>query len=265
VNDELEQARQAVAAGNPDEALVLLWKAVEPARLAGDKERLAQIALLAHTIPGREAEDLVKATGVDPASFAAPVAEAAPQAPQAPRRSGFARVLWAAVIVVLVAMIGLAYTRGGSELVDRPAGGGEPVSIDADGLYLVPLARYPQAELDDVGISVIRSAGAVDIRTPLGLGPTAYDAERGQFVAEEILGRLTEAYSIAEGREVLVVGVTSLDMYSHAESAAASVSVARSSDGRYVVVSTHDFGAVRELRDARLRELLLAEIGRADL
>lgn len=72
--DELERARSALATGNGDEALVLLWKAVEPARLAGDERTLAQIAALAQTIPGREADDLVKATGIttDPTSAPAP-------------------------------------------------------------------------------------------------------------------------------------------------------------------------------------------------
>jgi hypothetical protein len=61
--DELERAREALQAGDLDEALVLLWKNLEPARLARDEETLAQIAALAQQIPGREADDLLKATG----------------------------------------------------------------------------------------------------------------------------------------------------------------------------------------------------------
>jgi hypothetical protein len=259
--DELEQARHAAASGNHDEALVLLWKAVEPARIAEDEDTLGEIAAIAATIPGRESEDLVRATGFEP-----PTAGPEQQAPPAPSRSGFARALWAVVLVVLVGMIGLAYTRGDADILRSPkVGVGGSATIGADGLYLVPLGRYPEDELREVGLSVIRRAGAVDIRAPLGLGPSTYDADRAQFAAEEMLGKLMQAYSIGDGQTVLIVGVTTLDMYSRAEATAASTPVARSADGRYVVISTHDFGDVRELRNARLRRALLAEIKRSGL
>jgi predicted Zn-dependent protease len=162
-------------------------------------------------------------------------------------------------------MIGLAYSRGGSELAkSRPFAPRAQVTIDADGLYLVPLARYPQAELTEVGISVIRKAGAVDIRSSVGLGATTYDSQRNQFVAEELLRRLTESYRIGEGRTVLIVGVTSFDMYERGQAAKPSVSVARTADGRYAVVSTHlvDEAAARK---AALRAILLDEVRRVGL
>jgi hypothetical protein len=264
VADELERARSALATGNVDEALVLLWKAVEPARLAGDQRTLAQIAALAQQIPGHEADDLLKATGTPPDPTLAPIPTPEHSAP--PRRSAFARALWAVIPVVLIAMIGLAYTRGDSGLKPPSLFGSRAqVTIDADGLYLVPLARYPQAELTEVGISVIREAGAVDIRSPVGLGPTTYDAQRNQFVAEELLRRLIEGYRIGEGRKVLLIGITSLEMYERGNSAEGQTTVTRADDGGYVVISTSAFGDDVEDRKARLREVLLAEIERAGL
>lgn len=66
--DELRQARRAVAKGRTDEALVHLWNALEPARLAGDASALENVARLAAEIgrrggPGeqREAERLLNA------------------------------------------------------------------------------------------------------------------------------------------------------------------------------------------------------------
>lgn len=116
-----------------------------------------------------------------------------------------------------------------------------------------------------MGISVIREAGAVDIRSSVGLGPTTYDAQRNQFVAEELLRRLTESYRIAAGRNVLIVGVTSLDMYERGNSAEGQATVAGAAGGGYAVVSTSAFGDNPENRKARLRAVLLAEIERAGL
>ena len=47
---ELSAARRAVTRGRADEALVHLWNAVEPARLAGNSAELLRIARLAERI-----------------------------------------------------------------------------------------------------------------------------------------------------------------------------------------------------------------------
>jgi hypothetical protein len=46
----VDQARKAVRRGASDEALVFLWNALEPARLAGDGAELERIGRLAHVI-----------------------------------------------------------------------------------------------------------------------------------------------------------------------------------------------------------------------
>jgi hypothetical protein len=63
----LKEARRAVARGANDEALVLLWNAVEPARLRGDRRALATIGGLAQVVQRsgddgqrREAERLLE-------------------------------------------------------------------------------------------------------------------------------------------------------------------------------------------------------------
>lgn len=65
---ELSEARKAVARGRADEALVHLWNAVEPARLAGDADELGMVGRLAQRIhevgdegERRDAERLLEA------------------------------------------------------------------------------------------------------------------------------------------------------------------------------------------------------------
>lgn len=48
--DALDRAARAARRGSPDEALVLLWNALEPARLSGDRRALATIDGLAGAI-----------------------------------------------------------------------------------------------------------------------------------------------------------------------------------------------------------------------
>jgi hypothetical protein len=67
VADAVRSAQRAVGRGANQEALVHLWNAVEPARLAGDGRRLGTIAALAQMIrargdegEAREAERLIE-------------------------------------------------------------------------------------------------------------------------------------------------------------------------------------------------------------
>lgn len=50
---ELKEARKALARGRADESLVHLWNVIEPARLAGDRRALGEIAQLATEIQQR--------------------------------------------------------------------------------------------------------------------------------------------------------------------------------------------------------------------
>lgn len=80
--DDVKEAERAVARGRPDEALVYLWNAVEPARVAGDSRSLQRIARVAQRIvqagetgEQREAQrllELLRPAGAAAAAVAAP-------------------------------------------------------------------------------------------------------------------------------------------------------------------------------------------------
>jgi hypothetical protein len=139
---DLIQARRAFARGRSDEALVIVWNLVEPARLEGDEGTLRAIAALAGAIAQkdeghrREAERLLEALGravpahpkpepaeveyedaAEPEPSVAPVAEerqleiersepagAAPgDAERSPRRPGASR--WVIPLVTLAVIL----------------------------------------------------------------------------------------------------------------------------------------------------------------
>jgi hypothetical protein len=265
MGDEVAQARRALSAGNVDEALVLLWKALEPARLENDKARLREIAEVAATVPNGEGADLIAATGSEPTparDWAKP-----PVAPAPARGRSFTPLLWVVVGLILLVLVGAQVYRNVPHFkfpdvrVNRADASPSPLTLRADGLYLVPLANFPQVELADVAPRVVKATGRVETRPALPLGPTTYDAASGEFVAEEILRRMSEAYEIAEGADALLIGITSLAM--HDDSGPATVS--RSEDARFVVISTNELGDDARARRERLRRLLLSEIERAGL
>jgi hypothetical protein len=262
--DEVAQARKAVAAGDVDEALVLLWKALEPARLEKNQARLREIAEVAATIPSGEGADLIAATGTEPL----PAREWSGPAVQAPARArAFTPFLWVVVGLLLLVIVGAQLYRTVPHFtfpdVRVPQADATPsrFTLRTDGLYLVPLANFPQVELAEVAPSVVKATGRVETRPPLPLGPTTYDSATSEFVAEEILRRMAEVYEIGEGADALVVGVTSLAMRDDAGSA----TVGRSEDGGFVVISTRELGDDVRVRREHLRRLLLGELDRAGL
>lgn len=262
--DEVAQARKAVAAGDVDEALVLLWKALEPARLAHDQARLREIADVAAAIPDGEGVDLIAATGAAPPS----AHEWVRPPKQAPAKAhSFTPLLWVVVGLLVLAVVGAQVYRSVPHLtfpdirVRQASPAPAQTALRENGLYLVPLANFPQVELADVAPGVVTATGRVETTPPLALGPTTFDAATGQFVAEEILRRMVEAYEVEGGTDALLVGVTSLPMRDDAGPA----TVARSEDGQFVVISTSALGSDSRQRSDPLRRLLLGEIRRAGL
>lgn len=141
VADELRSAQRALGRGATQEALVHLWNALEPARLAGDGRRLRTIAGLAQRIraqgdegEGREAERLIEelrsvvgeegalvpATGrldADVYASGKPVEEPAGdlQPEEAESRGRAARLgnlIWIAIVVAVI-LFNLLGERGG--------------------------------------------------------------------------------------------------------------------------------------------------------
>ena len=133
--DALDRAARAARRGSADEALVLLWNELEPARLSGDRRALATIDGLARFIARdedhrHEAERLVAAVasavaagGADRAATAAvdadvavagdalepaEVEEAAEPEPQAGRGLAIGNFVWLLILlgVVILNVIG---------------------------------------------------------------------------------------------------------------------------------------------------------------
>ena len=129
MGNDVDQARKAVRRGAPDEALVFLWNAVEPARLAGDGAALETIGGLAQAIvrggdesQKREARRLLEMLDVAVAEEAgapatarldadvSPVGEKLEEdvvqdgAAQRGGRTPFGTILWFLVILAFVAM-----------------------------------------------------------------------------------------------------------------------------------------------------------------
>ena len=137
MSDGLKQARKALGRGDADEALVLLWNALEPVRIAGDRgalrtiEQLAtQIARAGDEAQQREAKRLLEALGVSvpqdepvrpaTAQVEAEVErggeeveteEAAPEA-EAPGGLRLRTILWLLVLIALVLFNLLREGRG---------------------------------------------------------------------------------------------------------------------------------------------------------
>jgi len=257
---EVDRARSALEAGRKDEALVHLWNAIEPARLAEDEQALREIAILAQALPERDAADLVAATGLDPAD--APVSQPAPRSKKPARsRVGLVWLVLVALVAIANAIANVATDNAGST---RPAERPPGAEVANGGLHLVPLAGYPAGELSGLVATVTPYAGLVYVRNSIPLPPATYDPARKQFVAEMLLSRLRQSFAIA-GPHTLVIGVTSFDMYERRQMTELRSSVARSDDGVFVVISTYEFGELYELREAALGRAIVKEIRRAPI
>jgi hypothetical protein len=136
VADELRSASQAVGRGSNQEALVHLWNAMEPARLAGDARRLRSIAGLAQRIrsqgdegEAREAERLLEqlrstvgddggiapATGrLDAEVYASgePAEDLQPEEEQTGRGIRIGNLVWIALVIAII-LFNLLGERGG--------------------------------------------------------------------------------------------------------------------------------------------------------
>ncbi len=135
MSDGLKQARKALGRGDADEALVLLWNALEPVRIAGDRgalrtiEQLAtQIARAGDEAQQREAKRLLEALGAavpqdEPVRPATAQVEAEVErrgedvepeeaAPKAPGGLRLGPILWLLVLIALVLFNLLSNARG---------------------------------------------------------------------------------------------------------------------------------------------------------
>ncbi len=136
VRDDVKQARKALARGHPDEAVALLWNAIEPARLAGDRRALATIEQLALSLSRegdeshrREAEKLLAAlrgaseaadrpeTGRDEVGILTAAHDGEPVGEekvgtQAGRAVGLSTIIWLLIVIAIVILNILDQGRG---------------------------------------------------------------------------------------------------------------------------------------------------------
>jgi hypothetical protein len=258
VNPIIEQARGALDAGRADEAILLLWQALEPARLAGDDDALREIASLARATGRREGEDLaIRATGQ--LSSPQPPAPPAPRDEPQPSRAPAFRT-WRLVFPLLVtAALAASFVNALSRPAQVPGTDRRPVpaTVGGDAAYLVPLAGYPRAELERLVLTIHRRTGQrPSMLAPVTVRPELLDPHRGQLVAEDLLGRLAGAYDVRGN--ALVLGVTHADMYERKHPEREFAVAVRSPDGRYAVLSTARLGRGPERRKRTLRRILHA-------
>ncbi|MGH3013649.1 MAG: hypothetical protein ACRDNR_09410 [Gaiellaceae bacterium] len=258
---DIIRARKALDAGRTDEALVLLWNAVEPARLAGDADALREIAELARSVPGREGESLVAATGVE-ASASAPGSEASPPAEQRGRVPVLRALRVLLPLLVLLLWV-VANVLGEHSTPDEGSKSEEVLAKATVGgdVFLVPLGRTSLVELEELVPDIVDRLGAqANVLPAVELRPQVLDAARGQLVGEELLLRLTETYGIVDDRAV-IIGVVDADMYERARPEEEFSVVVRSDDERYAVVSTARVARGPEgTRSARIWNVIAREV-----
>jgi predicted Zn-dependent protease len=269
VEAQLKRAEEALEAGRDDEALVLLWNALEPARLADDRDAYETIRRLARRIRHRDVEQLL----AEVERLAGPPTDDLERRPQPSLARRVAPFL-PFVVVLAVALVSLASgLASGREKPDH--GDVEPgprqvagLPVTAPGVYLVALGRFESGDLDELA-----AYHAGKLRIPVGTLPRVpldartLDEEREQLIAEELLELLWQHYPVAPGRRVVVIGMTDFDMYSRERPESPSFFSRRAAEGYGVVSAAHLHPGLiskalgRDSLDTRLRKLVMRNIG----
>jgi predicted Zn-dependent protease len=266
VEKELRNAEDAIARGRTDEALQLLWDALELARVSQDRDSLEAILRLARRLEGSDAEHL--ATTVE---RLLPDSEATPRA--RPRSSDWKRSVLIPALLIVAAVAGVKF---GLPLLTGPVGPpievdedtppAEPFAVEAPGVYLVPIGRFES-------VSVTKLAGELERRhevpmrtlRAIPLRRSTVDDDRDQLVSERLIELLRRQYPVHHPSAV-VIGLTQFDMYirqvswNYAFSFRAEPSYAVVSSARMDPVNYGD-SPDQELLQARLRKMVAKNIG----
>jgi predicted Zn-dependent protease len=266
MKNELRNAEDAIARGRTDEALQLLWNALEQARLNQDRESLEAILRLARRLEGSDAKRL--ASDVEPLL---PDSEATPRA--RPPSSNWRRSALIAALLIVAAVGGVKF---GLPLLTGPVGPPieldenslptEPVAVKAPGVYLVPIGRFASVSQTKLATDLARRHQVPTSTLPaLPLTRYAVDEERDQLVSERLIELLRRQYPVRHPRAV-VIGLTQFDMY--IRQASWNYAFSLRSEPSYAVVSTarmdpvnYGDAADRELLEARLRKMVAKNIG----
>jgi predicted Zn-dependent protease len=269
VEPELKRAEEALEAGRGDEALVLLWNALEPARFADDRDAYETIRRVARRIHHRDAEQLL----AEVERLAGPPTDDDASPPQPPRPRRIASFL-PFLVVLAVVLVSLASTlaSGGQKpgRHDVQPGPREvaALAVTAPGVYLVALGRFESGDLDQLAAYHAGKLGIpVGTLPPVPLDARTLDEGREQLIAEELLELLWQHYPAARDRRVVVIGMTDFDMYSRDRPESPAFFSRRAAEGYGVVSAEHLHPGLvsralgRDPLETRLRKLVMRNIG----
>jgi predicted Zn-dependent protease len=166
------------------------------------------------------------------------------------------------LVVLAAAVVGLAALLT-FQLATAPA------VLRERGVYLVPLGDFSPETLDGLATHFERRYGLnADVVDAVDLEEGAIDEHRGQYVAEDLVRLVWEAYRKELATRAIVVGVTSEDMYMRGYPEWRYVFGYRWADGGYAVVSTARINPVNygeppdeALLAERLRKVTAKQIG----
>ena len=218
----------------------LLYEALQAARKSGaalgtayvsaSSQTAAQNALQPASNPGVPSPDFSSPVALNPSSPTA-VQHAAAQPVRRPI-SGRAGLALAAVILTLFAMFGgLGKTKTGKALgealairVPGPAypqhNGSVARLSDLQGngtVYLVQMGAHAQPYSLPEFAQWLHSKYAIDVQVlpPMAIDPSAWDAKRHQFVAEQLYAQIKGQHAdLARNPKAFLIGFTDFDMYS---------------------------------------------------
>jgi predicted Zn-dependent protease len=95
----------------------------------------------------------------------------------------------------------------------RPARRTLPAAIHP-AVLLVPIGAFPVDRLQDLPHDYAAAYGlSMTIAEPIALPATAFDASRRQYIAQDLIAAIRQAYPPAGDPSTIVIGVTTADLY----------------------------------------------------
>jgi predicted Zn-dependent protease len=115
--------------------------------------------------------------------------------------------------VILLVVAGLVAFGWYAQEQHRPARRTLPPAIHP-AVRLVPFGPFPVDRLQDLPHDYTAAYGlSMTIAEPLALPATAFDASRQQYIAQDLIAAMRQAYPPAGDPSAIVIGVTTADLY----------------------------------------------------
>ena len=118
------------------------------------------------------------------------------------------------VVIASIVLLSCARAMEAPESPERP----RPLQAKAR-VYFVPVGRFPQAALEQLPAYFKSKKGlAIEVLPTIPIDRTAFDSNRRQLIAEELIGLMMRGYpSLARDPDSILVGLTVGDMYIRAK------------------------------------------------